>query len=126
MVTHWPRRYPGVVFALIALAFLGSLFPRGYMPVSDGGRITVTLCSAYGEQRRIEIDLGKADQPARHTGSNSCDGLVAAIMPVAAPLVVPFFYWVAVVPLAPRRQLVPHLFHFDPNAPPHAPPVSAV
>lgn len=127
MIVDWPRRRPGFVFAALALILLGSLFPRGYMPVSGGDRITIVLCSAYGKQQTVTLDLGRRGKPVQHSGSSNCWGVFAgvAIAPTALPLPAP--------PLALAEEARPPLpvlrlaqrFHFDPNAPPQAPPPSA-
>ena len=127
MIAHWPHRHPGFVFATLALILLGSLFPRGYMPIRDDGRITVTLCSAYGE-RTIEIDTGRKSPPSQHVGSTNCWGVFAGgpgLLPTALPSTAPAIDWPAekAPPEAPRL-IVAGLFHFDPNAPPQAPPLS--
>lgn len=125
MVATWPGRRPRFVLAVMALAFLGSLFPRGYMPVNDSGRITVALCSAPGRQRMIEIDLGRKPQPRQHSGSSHCDGVFAglAILPTAVHEVEPALFRPGPVPTIAQFRLRER-FHFDPNAPPRAPPIS--
>lgn len=112
---------------MILIMLLGSLFPSGYMPVNRGGQITVTLCSAYAD-RTITIDLDGDEAPASHSGSSNCQGVFAglALAPTSTPLPVPVPEWAA----APQRPLpqatVARHFHFDPNAPPQAPPVSTI
>lgn len=127
MIVDWPRRRPGLVFAALALILLGSLFPRGIMPVGDGDRITIALCSAYGEQRTVTLDLGRESAPVQHSGSSNCWGIFAgfAIAPTALPLPAPPMAWAAEAPKPPRLVSLPRRFHFDPNAPPQAPPSSA-
>ncbi len=126
MIADWPRRRPGLVFAALALVLLGSLFPRGYMPVNDNGRLTVNLCSAYGE-RTITIEVGGDRAPRQHTGSSNCQGVFTgfAIAPTVAPLVAPALAWSEPRPEQRRAFAVASLFHFDPNAPPQAPPLAA-
>ena len=124
MVANWPKRHPGLVLAAVALAVLGSLFPRGYMPVTESGRITITLCSAYGK-RTATLDLDKERAPPRHTGSTHCWGVFPAfaVTPDALPLPVPALGWTSPAPELPPTIALRHVFHFDPNAPPQAPPL---
>lgn len=125
MIAEWPKRRPGLVLAALALVLLGSLFPRGYMPVGTSHRVTVVLCSASGE-RTASLDLGKKSAPRRHSGSSNCDGLFTglAVMPTETPTPARHAGWVAARALPLPRVAVARYFHFDPNAPPHAPPTS--
>jgi hypothetical protein len=127
MIVDWPRRRPGLVFAALALLLLGSLFPRGTMPVGNGGRITIALCSADGGQRSVALDLGRESKPVQHSGSANCWGVFAgfALAPTALPLPVPPAAWPEQAPRPPRLVSLPQRFHFDPNAPPQAPPLLA-
>lgn len=125
MIVDWPKRRPGLVLAALALILLGSLFPRGYMPVGGSNRVTIVLCSAYGE-RKVTLDLGKKSAPVRHSGSSNCDGLFTglAVAPTVTPMPARGTGWApAAIPPLPRIEVARH-FHFDPNAPPQAPPVS--
>jgi len=127
MIADWPERRPGLVFAALALVLLGSLFPRGYMPVNEDGRLTVSLCSAYGE-RTITIDVGGKRAPRQHTGSSNCQGVFSgfAITPTCAPLEAPAAAWPESEPQPARALALAQRFHFDPNAPPQAPPLAAI
>ncbi len=115
-------RRPGII-AAIALVLLGSLFPKGYMPVNDNGRITIALCSAYGAQS-ITLDLGRKSPPRQHTGSSNCQGVFTGLglVPTATPLPLPAAAWPEPAPQSLPRFAVSRLHHFDPNAPPQAPP----
>ncbi len=125
MIVEWPKRRPGLVLAALALVLLGSLFPRGYMPVGAGHRITVVLCSAHGE-RTVTLDLGEEGAPRRHVGSSNCDGVFTgfAVVPNVTPMPARGTGWLpAAVPPLPRIVAARH-YRFDPNAPPQAPPAS--
>lgn len=126
MIGLRPRRRPGILLAALALILLGSLFPRGYMPVSERGRITITLCSAYAN-RTITLDLDGDSQPTQHSGSSNCPGIFTGlgIVPVVAPFPAPPPEWILPSAFLLRSFAIARQFHFDPNAPPQAPPVSA-
>jgi hypothetical protein len=127
MIADWPGRRPGLVFAALALIALGSLFPRGYMPVNEGGQITVSLCSAYGE-RSITIDVAGKRPSRQHSGSSNCQGIFTgfAVAPTVTPLAPPSAAWPEPTPLSRRGFALAQRFHFDPNAPPQAPPLAAI
>jgi hypothetical protein len=111
------------LFVALAFVLLGSVFPRGYMPIHNGDRIIIALCSG-GEAKSVSLDLGKKDASPRHAGSAYCQGLLpaAAVLPEFPPIARVTFDPATGIFLPRARLTVPAATVFDPNAPPQAPP----
>jgi hypothetical protein len=109
--------------AALAFVLLGSVFPRGYMPLHNGNRIIIALCSG-GEAKSVSLDLGKKDDLSRHAGSAYCQGLLpaATVLPGFPPIAHVTFDPAPRIFLPRARSAVSTITVFDPNAPPQAPP----
>ena len=116
------RHSPNLRLALaVALMVLGSLFPRGYMPVNSGHSIVIALCSSAGS-KTVTLDFG-GKLPDHHTGSNCCDGLLPVLPQVPEFVGLPALLYGTLAPILPPDWFAtPLLAAFDPNAPPQAPP----
>jgi hypothetical protein len=107
-------------FALVALALaLRVLIPSGWMPVSGGAGIAVTLCTADGP-----IKLRLPDKSSLHKAHDPCPFGALATAPLlpeqAPPLVLP--YSLAAVPLHRPAAVRPHVGVPAPPPPSTGPP----
>ncbi|MEG3179338.1 DUF2946 family protein [Sphingomonas sp. LT1P40] len=83
--------HPRLAAALIALAVLMKIVvPAGFMPVMDGGKMIVMVCTGMGQQQ-VEIDvpgMPAKEDGATRTAAQPCAfaGFADALLPGADPV----------------------------------------
>ncbi|PKP89821.1 MAG: hypothetical protein CVT77_16865, partial [Alphaproteobacteria bacterium HGW-Alphaproteobacteria-16] len=83
--------HPRLAAALIALAVaMKVIIPAGFMPVADGGKIMVMVCTGMGQQQ-VEIDvpgMPAKEDGATRTAAQPCAfaGLADSMLPGADPV----------------------------------------